>query len=187
MLRVAAVGLLLGLTACAAVAPRSVTPPVPMVIAPAWSLQGRISVKTGEESLSGQLQWQHQRDGDTLMLASPLGQGVAKIVRDGAGVVLERPGEPARQAPTVEALTEDALGYALPVAGLVYWVQANADPASHYDITRDDQGRPARISQDGWTIEYLQYFSDNPGQPRKMKLLRDDLEIRLVIDTWQPQ
>jgi outer membrane lipoprotein LolB len=187
MLRVAAVGLLLALTGCAAVAPRSVAPPAPMVMVPAWSLQGRISVKTGEESLSGQLQWQHQRDVDILMLASPLGQGVAKIVRDANGVVLEIPGEPARQAPTVEALTEDAMGYALPVAGLVYWVQANADPASRHDITRDDQGRPARISQDGWTIEYLQYFSDNPSQPRKMKLLREDLEIRLVTDTWQPE
>jgi outer membrane lipoprotein LolB len=187
MLRLAAVALLLALTGCAAVAPRSVAPPVEMAIAPAWSLQGRISVRTGEESLSGQLQWRHQLDADTLMLASPLGQGVAKIARDAAGVVLELPGEPARQAQTVEALTEDALGYALPVAGLVYWVQANADPASHHDITRDDQGRPARISQDGWTIEYLQYFSDNPRQPRKMRLLRDDLEIRLVTDTWQPE
>lgn len=187
MWRVAAVGLLLGLTGCAAVAPRSVAPPAPMVVAPAWSLQGRISVRTGEENLSGQLQWHHQRDADTLMLASPLGQGVAKIVRDAAGVVLELPGEPARQAPTVEALTEDALGYALPVAGLIYWVQANADPASHHDITRDDQGRPARISQDGWTIEYLQFFADNPGQPRKMKLSRGDLEIRLVTDSWQPE
>jgi outer membrane lipoprotein LolB len=84
-------------------------------------------------------------------------------------------------------LTEDALGYALPVAGLVYWVQANPDPASHHDISRDDKGRPARISQDGWTIEYMQYFSDNPGQPRKMRLLREDLEIRLVIDSWQPE
>jgi len=187
MLRFATVALLLALSGCAALVPRTAAPPIPMVTVPAWSWQGRISVKTDEESLSGQLQWQHQPDGDTLMLASPLGQGVAKIVRDPAGVMLELPGEPPRQAPTVEALTEDALGYVLPVAGLVYWVQASGDPASHYDVTHDDLGRPAQISQDGWTIEYLQYFSDNPGQPRRIKLLREGLEIRLVTDTWQPE
>jgi outer membrane lipoprotein LolB len=186
MLRLAAAALLLALAGCAAVEPRPL-PAAAIALAPAWSWQGRISVKAGEQALSGQLQWQHRPEADTLMFASPLGQGVAKIVRDAAGVVLEVPGEAPRQAPDVEALTVEALGYALPVAGLVYWVQANADPASPFEAAHDDQGRPARISQDGWSIDYLQYFADAPHRPRRIRLSREDLEIRLVTDVWQPE
>ena len=187
MRRFVAAVLSLELTACAATVPRPQAPPIPVVIASAWSWQGRISVKSGEEAFSGQLQWQHDPAGDTLMLASPLGQGVAKIVRNSSGVVLDLPGEAPRQAPTVEALTADALGYVLPAAGLAYWVQAQADPDSPFEAIRDDLGRPARISQEGWSIEYLQYQADNPNQPRRLILTRDGLEIRLVTDSWQTE
>jgi outer membrane lipoprotein LolB len=112
---------------------------------------------------------------------------VARIVRDATGVVLQLPDEAPRQAPTVEALTLEALGYPLPVAGLAYWVQASPDPASAFELSTDERGRPARISQEGWTIEYLQYFAENPQRPRRISLSREDLEIRLVNDSWQPE
>lgn len=186
MPRLAAAAILLTLAGCAGIEPASVAP-VPMELTPAWSWHGRISVKAGEQAMSGQLQWQHQAAGDVLMFASPLGQGVARIVRDGSGVVLELPDEPPRQAASVEALTAETLGYALPVAGLTYWVQGSADPARSFEMSHDQRGMPLRISQDGWTIRYLQFFPDGPNRPRRMTLSRDDLEIRLVTDTWLPE
>jgi len=109
---------------------------------------------------------------------------VARIERRPGGVTLEMPGEAPRAAPDAETLTHDALGYALPVAGLVWWVQALPDPARPFEASRDASGRLERLKQDGWTIDYLQYVE---ARPRKLTLHRDGLEIRLVADAWQAE
>lgn len=182
---VAAALLALGLAGCAS------TPTVPVDIGPAaatrWTLQGRIGVQHGEESLSGQLRWQHRADTDELLMTSPLGQGVARIVRDATGVLLDVPNQPPRHAPDAESLTRAALGYALPVRGLVWWVQARPDPDRPFEASRDAEGRLTQLRQDGWTIDYQQYSADSPGWPRKLSVARDGLQIRLIADRWQAE
>jgi len=69
MPRFGAVALLLALAGCATVAPPA-EQPVALVLEESWSWQGRISVKAGEQAVSGQLQWQHQPDSDALMFTS---------------------------------------------------------------------------------------------------------------------
>ena len=152
-----------------------------------WTLQGRFSVESGEERVSGSLRWEHRGARDELLLTSPLGQAVARIARDADGAVLELPKQPLRRAPDADALTREALGYTLPVAGLAWWVQARPDPACGFDATRDDAGRLARLRQDGWTIEYQQYAEHPPGYPRKLRVSREDIEIRLVADSWEAE
>lgn len=150
-----------------------------------WILQGRIGIRSDEQNLSGQVYWQHRADADDVLMTSPLGQGVARIVRDAEGVALEVPNQPTRRARDAETLTRETLGYALPVAGLSWWVQARPDPARAFEATRDDAGRLVRLKQDGWTIDYLQYAADAPERPRKLVVTREGLEIRLVADRWQ--
>ncbi|MHB1084099.1 MAG: lipoprotein insertase outer membrane protein LolB [Thiobacillus sp.] len=152
-----------------------------------WSLQGRIGIRTDDQSLSGQIHWQHRADLDELLMTSPLGQGVARIVRDADGVTLEVPNQPARRAPDTESLTREVLGYGLPVSGLMWWVQARPAPDRVFEVTRDASGRIAQLRQDGWVIDYLQYADDAPARPRKLVVAREGLEIRLVTDTWQAE
>ena len=156
------------------------------LLAPAgWILQGRIGVQSGEQSLSGQIHWRHYADADEVLMTSPLGQGVARIVRDAEGVMLEVPNRPARRARNAETLTRETLGYVLPVAGLAWWVQGRPDPARAFEASRDEVGRLTQLKQDGWTIDYLQYSADAPARPRKLVVTREGLEIRLVADSWQ--
>jgi outer membrane lipoprotein LolB len=172
------------LAGCAAVPPAT-SIDVESALPARWTLQGRIGVQSGEQSLSGQIHWQHGQDSDDLLMTSPLGQGVARILRDSEGVVLELPNQPALRALDADALTRDALGYTLPVAGLTWWVLARPDPGRAYEARRDGAGRLMRLEQDGWVIDYLQYASGMPGRPRKLVVTRDDLEIRLVTDSWE--
>ncbi|HEY9099917.1 MAG TPA: lipoprotein insertase outer membrane protein LolB [Thiobacillus sp.] len=150
-----------------------------------WRLEGRLGIRTDEQSLSGSIRWHHQPDMDDLLLISPLGQGVARIVRDRKGVTLEVPNQPVRQASDVESLTQTVLGYGLPVSGLTWWVQARPAPGRAFESTRDSSMRFEQIRQDGWVINYLQYADDRPALPRKMTVTREGLEIRLVVDTWK--
>lgn len=171
---------LLLLHGCAGVpAPR---PPEAEVLQ-AFTLQGRVSVRYGEQSLSGQLNWRADAAGDEVLLSSPLGQGLASILRDDRGVALMKPGVPTVTAENVEALTQSELGFRLPLSGLRYWIQARPDPARASEVRRNADGGVEQIAQDGWKIDYLQ-FQEN--RPRKLHVAREGLEIRLVIDAWQP-
>lgn len=149
-----------------------------------WTLSGRLGIQTDSQSLSGNLDWRHRPGLDVIVLATPLGQGVARIERRPGEVVLDIPNQPTRRAADAETLMQDALGYSLPLAGLVSWVQARPDPRRPADVTRDAAGRVERIVQDGWTVDYLQYAED---RPRKLALVRGGLELRLVMDSWQAE
>ncbi len=150
-----------------------------------WTLQGRIGVQAGDQSLSGNIRWHHQAGRDEVLMTSPLGQGVARIVSDAAGVVLEMPNQQPRRAPDAESLTQEALGYPLPISGLVWWVQGLPDPGSASEVRRATAGRLSQLKQDGWVINYLQYAPD--ARPRKLVVAREGLEIRLVADSWQAE
>lgn len=150
-----------------------------------WLMQGRIGIRTDEQSLSGNIRWQHRADRDEVLMTSPLGQGVARIVRDLGGITLEVPNQAVRHAPDAESLTREVLGYGLPVASLTAWLQARPVPGRVSEVTRDAAGRVSQLRQDGWVIDYLQYADDMSARPRKLVVAREGLEIRLVADTWQ--
>lgn len=177
--------LALGLGGCAALPPA--TPPAAGTLAAesGWAFIGRIGVQSAEQSLSGQLHWQHQADRDELLMLTPLGQGAGRIVRDAEGVTLELPGQPMQRASDAEALTRALLGYALPVSGLAWWIQARPDPSTAFEADRDAAGRLLQLRQSGWVIDYLQYTEN--GRPRRLVLAREGLQIRLVADSWQPE
>jgi outer membrane lipoprotein LolB len=180
------VGLAVLLAACATPRPAVQTlPSQGLSLDMPWSLQGRIAIKAGENSQSGQLQWRHRKGREELLLLSPLGQGVARLVSDAEGVLLEVPNKPPRRAPDAENLTLEALGVALPLSGLRYWIGARPDPARPFEQSVDTHGGITQIRQDGWVIDYLQYMRDVSARPRKLTIARNGLEIRLVIDTWE--
>ena len=182
MRKITALWLALALGGCATTVPVPLAP-VSVQLSANWTLQGRIGIQTDAQSLSGTLHWQHREQSDELLLTSPLGQGVARIVINAEGAELDMPNQPARYAADAESLTSAALGYSLPVAGLVWWVQAQPAPGRTFDATRDAAGRLAQLKQDGWVIDY-QYAADAPARPRRLVVVRDGLEIRLVADSW---
>jgi outer membrane lipoprotein LolB len=175
--------LALVLSGCAAMQPEP-SARIETALSANWTVQGRIGIQADEQSLSGNFRWRHRMDTDDVLMTSPLGQGVARIERNAAGVTLEVPNQPARYAPDAESLTRETLGYALPLAGMAWWVQARPDPGRAFEATRDAAGRLARLKQDGWVIDYLQYADDMPARPRKLVVAREGLEIRLVADSW---
>jgi outer membrane lipoprotein LolB len=150
----------------------------------AFSLDGRIAVHQGENTFAGNIRWRHSAQSDEIDLASPLGQTVARLVRAADGIHLAASDGRETMAPDWESLTERELGWSLPVSGLVHWVQSAAAPAARYEVTAaDDQGRPRELRQQGWTIAYLAY--DEQDRPTRLRLSRNDLDLRLAVDSWQ--
>ena len=148
-----------------------------------FELSGRIAVKYGDESSSGNLAWRHRHDGDEMLITSPLGQGIARIVRQGDAVTLTTSEPRDYHAANAELLTEEVLGFRVPLVGLSDWVRGRPAPGPSR-ARRDERGRLAELEQSGWRIEYLAYGED--GQlPARMRLLYPGLELRLAISTWR--
>ncbi len=149
--------------------------------ATSFDLSGRLGVKYEKGGQYGQLSWRHRKDSDEIDLRSPIGTQLARLDIDPAGARLDLGDGAMHAAPTVEGLSRELLGWELPLSGLRYWVQAMPEPGAPASIERDEQGRPYRLEQAGWTIDYDNYAQALPG---KLILRRQTLEIRLVIDDW---
>lgn len=147
-----------------------------------WALTGRLSVRTEKEDLPGRIEWQHAPGRDLIVVSTPLGQTAARIERTPEGVSFEAPNQPRLEAPDIDSLTRRTLGAPVPVSGMQWWVHARPDPARDFAQEFDSQGRIARLRQDGWVIDYLQYAE---ARPRRIAISREGVDIRLVIDSWQ--
>ena len=149
-----------------------------------FAIEGRVSVRYGDESLSGKIAWVHSDARDEISLASPLGNQLALIVREPAGVVLTDSNQVRYQAADVETLTERQLGWRLPLAGLSDWVRAR--PGVNALARRDAAGRPTHVSEAGWEIDFD--YDGEARLPRRLVMVfsraERPLEIRLVIDNW---
>jgi outer membrane lipoprotein LolB len=150
----------------------------------AFYLSGRLTVKYATGAASGRITWQHEAASDELLFLTPLGQGVASIVRRDAQVSLTTSEQKVYQAQDVEALTEQVLGWRLPFAGLPDWVRGRAAAGTPAQTRVDSAQRLSELRQSGWLVEYLDYQSGS-GLPARLRLSREDVEIRLVIDQWR--
>jgi outer membrane lipoprotein LolB len=150
----------------------------------AFQLSGRVSVKYGAEAASGSITWEHGPKSDDLLISTPLGQGVARIVRRDAEVTLTTADQKVFQAVDVESLTGQVLGWRLPLAGLPDWVRGRAAAGSPAQTRLDGAQRLAELRQSGWLVEFLAYDGES-GLPQRLHLSREDVDIRLVIDQWR--
>jgi len=152
----------------------------------AWSFRGRLAVSDGRESSSVFMRWQQQPDAYVIHLMTFLGQQLARLEGNSNNVTLYRKDHPPMQASSVAALMAEQVGWTVPVDGLRYWIKGLSDSRSGFSSELDTQGRLAILRQSGWTVKFERYREiDGLPVPAKMRLERDDLNIRLVMDRWE--
>jgi outer membrane lipoprotein LolB len=146
-------------------------------------LEGRFSVRQEEQNHSGRLSWRHTAAGDELLLASPFGQGIARIVATDRGATLRLSDGQVFVAPDVSSLTERSLGYRLPLERLTGWVRGRV--ADGEAVERDAWGRPLRLYFDDWRIEYVYEYDDPAALPASVFVEGSGaFALRLRIDEW---
>lgn len=148
-----------------------------------FELAGRIAARYKEEAASGNVAWRHARVSDELLITTPVGSTVARVVRNGNEVVLTTAEQREYRANDAEALTEQVLGFRIPLAGLSEWVRGRALDGPPVAVVRDKDGRLATLEQNGWSVEYQEFRAD--GLPVRMKLSYPGIELRLAIHEWK--
>ena len=132
-----------------------------------FDLAGRIAARYGQDSFTGNVTWRHARGGDEMLISTPFGQGVARIVREGEAVLLTTADGKEHRANDAEDLTERTLGFRVPLIGLADAVQGRPSP--------DLESR-------GWKIEIQE--RDAQGRPARLRATYQGIDLRLAVTQW---
>jgi len=129
-------------------------------------LNGKINVvyqksEGGREGVSGQFSWIQRPGRIEVSLFTPTGQTAAEISVTPESATLTQAGREPRTASDIDALTQQALGYALPVAGLRDWLQGYAVDAQGKRFVASPANNNV-LTRDGWQLRFTEW-QDKPG------------------------
>ncbi|AOK01274.1 lipoprotein insertase outer membrane protein LolB [Burkholderia vietnamiensis] len=188
----AAAGAALALAGCASTPPAANAPSDAVLqTAATHAYHGRFAVQYNDrlgrqQNVYGNFDWQEHGDDVSLELRSPLGQTLAVVKSTPQAASLELPNRQPQYATDVGELMQNTLGFALPLAGLRYWLLPTPAPTTPAQTQRDpaDAARVTQIRQDGWTIDYLAYADAPATGVKRVNLVRatPPLDIKLVLD-----
>ena len=166
--RAAALALALVAAACASVTPT----PLPQLagVPDAFEMSGRLALRQGQRSEIAKLRWTHRPASDLWVIASPLGNEVARIEAGPKGATLSQAGGGVEEASSFAELTERVLGVALEPAMLAGWLhgKAPAEGAGDWRVTLEDR-------QPAGAVEIA----------RRLSATRGDAVVRLVVDDYR--
>jgi outer membrane lipoprotein LolB len=149
-------------------------PPSAAVVAPyadSLSLSGRLNVryvKDGkQESSTVKFDWRQDAHSTDVALFDPFGSKVATISVTPHGATLNQGGnKPPLSAPSIDALSARALGWALPVAGLRGWLQGHATAADGKPWSASPANNEV-TTREGWRLQYTDWQPGSaPPRPR---------------------
>ena len=159
------------LAGCAALEKPAEQPaPVLTAVPKAFEMSGRLSVRQGDRGDIAKLRWVHRPDADTWIVASPLGNEVARIESGNGGAQMRAPGQPVQQAASFAALTHKLVGVGLDPQWLSRWLhgESGASAAGGWAVTIDE-------SQQAGAVKLA----------RRITASRGDVVVKLVVDGYR--
>ena len=156
-----------------------------------FTVDGRFALKITAidgraENSGGRLSWTHANGGDRVLLANPLGIGIAEIDAGPGRASLRTSDGKTWVGDDADRLLAEVTGQLLPVSRLPAWLLGRASPAG--TLERDARTRPLRLQEDGWLIEYRYDDAMPDALPTLLTIVRDgSIELKLRIENWQDQ
>jgi outer membrane lipoprotein LolB len=174
------------LAACASTPPQRLAPREQIRD---FTLEGRFALRVALagkaiENSGGRLTWTHRQQSDRVLLSSPLGYGLAEIETTPEISRLRTADGRTHESTDADALIEEVTGQRLPISRLPAWLLGRSRGNARIDA--DAQGRPARLSEDGWQVDYS-FEDDAPtALPSRLTVTRQgEIELRLRIEEWK--
>lgn len=150
-----------------------------------WRFTGRIAVATeGRGGGSGRIEWIQDGDDFDVRLAAPVTRQGWRLHQAQGRVRLEGLEGGVREGTDAEALLLEATGWRLPVADMAAWVRGVRGSGSPATVEADTQGRPIRIGQSGWQVDYPAWDAATPALPLRVHATQGEAKVRLAIETW---
>jgi outer membrane lipoprotein LolB len=156
-----------------------------------WAFQGRVAVSKGKDGGSGRIDWKQEGRRYVVELSAPVTRQSWKLTGDThseAGRLEGLAGGP-RDGEDAQQLLLEATGWDIPVNQLPQWIRGlvAGDAAGPEKVERDGEGRPRRMQQRGWQVQYLDWYpaaAGRPALPRRIEASIGDAKVRLLVDQW---
>ena len=126
-----------------------------------WNLHGRAAIFVDGDVHNIGLRWRKIEDEFVIVLEAPFGQGVIRLESSretGYPVKLSLGDGRIIYAEDAESALLDAVGFAIPVTGLVSWIRGIPRRSEPFKQDLGADGRLKSLSQNDWQINYLDYF-----------------------------
>ena len=149
----------------------SLPAPLPrLAAAPAdFEVSGRLAVRQGDRSDIAKLRWTRKGLRDSWVIASPLGNEVARLESGANGATLERAGAAPESAESFRALTERVLGVPLDPDEMAGWLHGvPASGAGEWKVSVDQTQR-----------------AGNVDLAKRITATRGDVVVRLIVDEYR--
>ncbi|RPD84348.1 lipoprotein insertase outer membrane protein LolB [Luteimonas sp. 100069] len=158
---------------------------------PAFGFTGRVAMSNGRDGGSGRIEWVQTGADYHVTLSAPVTRQSWELRGGPGGARIEGLEGGPRAGADVGALLWQATGFEIPVAALAAWAAGTRAPeaiAGTAELGFDAGGQLARLQQDGWTIDYLEWQPE-PGNaavalPTRINAQRGDARVRLIVDAW---
>ena len=142
-----------------------------------FSAEGRLAVQMNEKGSYANFDWMQQNGVQTIDVNTPLGNTVGQLCQDNEGVLAVDSSNRVFTASTAQALSEQLLGFSLPVQYLSVWVKGQRVDGAPYQLLPD-----GRLQQFEWTVSRQTRLD---GTPRILLLESSKLTLRLVFDNME--
>jgi outer membrane lipoprotein LolB len=114
------------------------------------------------DRLNGRYTWTQRPGRVDVSLIGPLGQTVAEISVTPDSATLTQANRPPRSARDIDTLTQQTLGWPLPVAGLRDWLQGYATDAQGKRFAASPANNSV-VTRDGWRLRFKEWQKAAPG------------------------
>jgi len=151
----------------------------------AWHLNGRVSLRSEDDSVILKVNWQQKSQKIFKILLSGPFSSMLQLSGDGRNVELND-GEKSVYAPDAEILLFEHTSIRMPVNGLRYWMLGLPQPGKLFEaLELDVAGRLVSLQQDDWQVNikgYQQYGGE--VLPAKLMITNHQLKVKFIIDNW---
>lgn len=143
-----------------------------------FAADGRLAVRMNEKGSYANFDWTYQNQVQTINVNTPLGNTLGQLCQDNQGVLAVDSQGRTYQAGTAEELSQQLLGFTLPVQYLNIWASGQWVKDAPYRLLPH-----GRLQQFEWTISRT---LNADGSPRILLLESQKLTLRLVFDQMAP-
>ena len=138
-------------------------------------------------AFSTSFDWQQAGERFRIEFWGAFGQGRALLFGDDAAASLRDARGNVTSGVDIDALMEQTLGWAVPVAALRHWVRGRVDPSlAAAAEQRDGEGNLVRFEQSGWTIRLSRWRQTAIGAaPGRVVAERAGRVVTVICKEWR--
>lgn len=177
------------ISACSTNSKQTIIAPSSVSAITQWQAAGRVGIRTSNDAISGNFNWDHSSQGFNLVIRGPFGQGTTKLSQDENQLVTLEYKDTKATGSHPGLLLKQHFGWLFPVTQIAYWARGLAEPSSAAAFSYNVESQQLEeLVQDGWTVTYKEYsLVQGLALPRKLQAVKAPFRVNLIINDWTIQ